>query len=165
MEIEADILERVRKYETLSRWERQELGRDLRRQGLSYGEIMKLIPVKKSTLATWCREIRLTEEQADEVVLRRTPVPGRTLSGEPYTTHRPRKREVELIKKQARLEAQHLQDDAFWTSGVRLPYDCSSAGPSRISRRTLVGVESSICMPTTANQPPGRGGPPSSIFR
>ena len=45
---------------SLSRWERAEVGRDLRRQGLSYGEIMQLIPVPKGTLAGWCRDIELT---------------------------------------------------------------------------------------------------------
>lgn len=47
VELEGEVLERVRTYESLSRWEKSELGRDLRRLGLSYGEIMELIPVKK----------------------------------------------------------------------------------------------------------------------
>lgn len=63
MELEGKFLRRVREWESMSRWDRSELGRDLRRLGLSYGEIMELIPVKKSTLATWCREVTLTEEQ------------------------------------------------------------------------------------------------------
>ena len=46
MELETEVLERVRTYESASRWDRRELGRDLRRLGLSYGEIMELIPVK-----------------------------------------------------------------------------------------------------------------------
>ncbi|HJQ77370.1 MAG TPA: hypothetical protein VJ948_08935, partial [Acidimicrobiia bacterium] len=71
MELEAAILERVRNYASLSRWERSELGRDLRRLGLSYGEIMDLITVKKSTLATWCRDVGLTEEQVAAIKVRR----------------------------------------------------------------------------------------------
>jgi hypothetical protein len=55
MTVGAAFQERVDSWDSLSRWERAELGRDLRRLGLSYGEIMELIPVKKSTLATWCR--------------------------------------------------------------------------------------------------------------
>jgi len=42
---------RIYEWDQLSRWERSELGKDLRRLGMSYGEIMNLIPVKKSTLA------------------------------------------------------------------------------------------------------------------
>ena len=52
MEVGAGLQETIARWETLSRWERSELGKDLRRLGLSYGEVMGLIPVKKSTLAT-----------------------------------------------------------------------------------------------------------------
>ena len=63
MELGSEFRSRIEGWDRLSRWERSELGKDLRRLGLSYGEIMDLIPVKKSTLATWCRDVRLTEEQ------------------------------------------------------------------------------------------------------
>lgn len=115
MELETEVLERVRTYESLSRWESRELGRDLRRLGLSYGEIMDLIPVKKSTLATWCREIQLSQEHIDGIKLRRAPEPGI-----PRDTQRKRRREVELIRAQAKLEAEHLVDDPVWTAGVAL---------------------------------------------
>jgi hypothetical protein len=116
MELEGSVLERVRTYESMSRWEKSELGRDLRRLGLSYGEVMELIPVKKSTLATWCREVTLTEEQI-EAIRERRPSPVR---GVPRNTQRKRHREVELIAAQAALEAEHLVDDPFWTAGVSL---------------------------------------------
>jgi hypothetical protein len=115
MELEANILERVRIWEQLSRWERSELGRDLRRCGLSYGEIMELVPVKKSTLATWCRDIALTPPQIEAMTLRRPPIPGI-----PRNTQRKRHREIEAIQAEARLEALHLQDDPLWSMGVAL---------------------------------------------
>ena len=120
MELEAGLLERVRSYETLSRWERQELGKDLRRRGLSYGEIMEMVPVKKSTLATWCRDIELTPEQLDGIKARRSPEPGKDLSGNPYTTQRARRRQIRLIRAQAKLEAIHLSQNPFWMAGVVL---------------------------------------------
>jgi hypothetical protein len=52
MELGSEFRSRIEEWDGLSRWERSELGKDLRRLGLSYGEIMDLIPVKKSTLAT-----------------------------------------------------------------------------------------------------------------
>ena len=61
MELGSEFRARIDSWDGLSRWERSEVGKDLRRLGLSYGEIMDLIPVKKSTLATWCREVKLTE--------------------------------------------------------------------------------------------------------
>jgi hypothetical protein len=118
MEVEEAFQKRIAGWETLSRWERSELGKlgkDLRRLGLSYGEIMDMIPVKKSTLATWCRDIRLTEEQIEAMKLRRPPIPG-----VPRNTQRKRHREIELIRAQAKLEAIHLQDDPLWTMGVAL---------------------------------------------
>jgi hypothetical protein len=132
MELEAAILERVRNWHGSSRWERAELGRDLRRHGLSYGEIMELVPVKKSTLATWCREVELTREQLEAVSRRRTPLPGRTLAGDRYTTQRPRRKEIEAIKEQASLEANHLQDDPFWSMGVALYWGEGSKSKRRL---------------------------------
>jgi len=36
---------------------------ELRKQGLSYGEILLQIKVSKDTLSKWCRDMVLTEEQ------------------------------------------------------------------------------------------------------
>lgn len=36
---------------------------ELRRRGFSYGEIQKVVPVQKSTLSGWCRDIILTNIQ------------------------------------------------------------------------------------------------------
>lgn len=133
MELEARILERTREYTILSRSERRQLGRDLRRLGLSYGEIMNLIPVKKSTLATWCSGIELSRSQLDAITSRRTPLPGRTLEGDPYSTQRKRRREIELIRAQAHLEARHLVNDPFWTAGVALYWGGGSKTERKLS--------------------------------
>ncbi len=110
-----ELLGRIDSWDLLSRWERSELGKSLRRLGLSYSEIMDLIPVKKSTLATWCREVRLTEGQY-------AAIRSRTGSREgiPTDTQRKRRREIELIAAQARLEAIHLEIDPFWAMGLAL---------------------------------------------
>lgn len=128
MELEESVLERVGIYGRLSRSERSELGRELRRIGLSYGEIMELIPVKKSTLATWCRDVALTDGQIEAIRSRRAPHPGI-----PRDTQRKRRREVELIKAQARLEAEHLITDAFWTAGVALYWGEGGKATKRLS--------------------------------
>ena len=78
MEVGTVLQDRIDSWDRLSQWERSELGKYVRRLALSYGEIMELIPVKKSTLATWCREVKLTEEQY--VAIRtRTQVTERTV--------------------------------------------------------------------------------------
>lgn len=79
----AQLRQAVAGWDRLSRWERSELGRAVRRLGWSHGEIMELIPVPKGTLANWCRDIRLSEQQIQEIA-------GRTSSrrGVPRDTQR-----------------------------------------------------------------------------
>ncbi|MET0565307.1 MAG: hypothetical protein ABW021_02535, partial [Acidimicrobiia bacterium] len=97
MEVGTEIQARVDSWGGLSRWERSELGKDVRRLGLSYGEMMELIPVKKSTLATWCREVRLTEEQYVAISTRTG-----SREGVPRDTNRRRRAEIAQIRIQAR---------------------------------------------------------------
>lgn len=133
MQLEVAILERARAYESLSRREKSELARDLRRLGLSYGEIMDLIPVKKSTLATWCRDIWITDEQIEAIKVRTgQPV------GQPRDTQWKRQREVALIAAQAALEAEHLVADPFWTAGVSLYW---GEGSKTIRRLTMANAD------------------------
>ncbi|HYJ24788.1 MAG TPA: hypothetical protein VE027_07275 [Acidimicrobiia bacterium] len=93
MELGNEFRARIEEWDGLSRWERSELGKDVRRVGLSYGEIMDLIPVKKSTLATWFRDVRLTQEQWAAIKSRRPPISGIPRD----TTQRKRHRETDLI--------------------------------------------------------------------
>lgn len=133
MELEETILKRVRNWDAMSRWEKSELGRDMRREGLSYGEIRELIDVKKSTLATWCRDVRLSAGQIQAIRIRRTPLPGMNLQRKPYTTQRPRRREIELIREQSLLEAEHLVDQPFWVAGVSMYWGEGSKATRKLS--------------------------------
>jgi hypothetical protein len=58
-----DLLARAAEWPELHRWERSELGKAMRRLGLTYGEIRDIVPVPKGTLSYWCREIRLSPDQ------------------------------------------------------------------------------------------------------
>ena len=89
-----DFGDRIDRWDSLSRWERSELGKDLRRSGLSYGEIMELIPVKKSTLATWCRDVALTDEQCEGD----SKGARAHLAGIPRDTNRKRREEIARIR-------------------------------------------------------------------
>lgn len=40
----------------------------LRKEGLSYREILKTIPVSKDTISRWCRDILLTQKQKDRLL-------------------------------------------------------------------------------------------------
>jgi hypothetical protein len=116
MEVGAEVTARIAAWDRSSRWERSELGKDLRRLGLSYGEIMDLIPVKKSTLATWCREVKLSEEQYQAVKERNY---GSRL-GIPVDTNWRRREEIGRIRELARSQVHELMNDPFWVAGVIL---------------------------------------------
>jgi hypothetical protein len=89
---------------------------------------MDLIPVKKSTLATWCREVELTTEQIEAIRQRRAQEPGI-----PRNTQRKRHQEIELIRAQASLEAEHLVADPEWTTGVALYWGEGSKATRQLS--------------------------------
>lgn len=50
------------------RVEERDKARNMRRQGCSYGEIAKVIPVAKSTLNWWLKDIELTEQQKRRIL-------------------------------------------------------------------------------------------------
>lgn len=128
MELEKAVLERVGTYQSLSRWEKLEVGKDLRREGLSYGEIMELIPVKKSTLATWCQDVDLTDEQITAIKERRAPEPGI-----PRPTNRKRLAEIAELREVAREIAYDLIDDPLWVAGLVLYWAEGSKGRNRVA--------------------------------
>jgi hypothetical protein len=112
----------------LSRWEKSQLGKDLRRAGLSYGEIMGLIPVKKSTLATWCREVTLTPIQIEALKER---APSRL--GIPVDTNRKRRLEIQEIRGRARDQVPGLISDPYWVAGLVLYWAEGTKGANRLS--------------------------------
>ncbi|MCP4222304.1 MAG: hypothetical protein GY773_03045, partial [Actinomycetia bacterium] len=63
MDIPGHLKGPIEQFGSLGQWDRAELGRSLRRLGLSYGEIRELSSVRKGTLACWCRESRMSEAQ------------------------------------------------------------------------------------------------------
>jgi hypothetical protein len=75
---------------------------------------MDLIPVKKSTLATWCRDVQLTEAQIG-AIKRRT---GENTSTP--DTQRRRRLEIAEIRNAARAAVVHLASDPLWVAGVVL---------------------------------------------
>ena len=114
MEIPGEMAAAIEEYSHLGRWDRAELGRALRRHGLSYGEIMDLIPVPKGTLAYWCRDIQLSDDQIAAIKERCGPAAG------PRDTQWRRRLEIEKIEEDARRFALEHLDDSFWVAGTVL---------------------------------------------
>lgn len=76
---------------------------------------MDLIPVKKSTLATWCRDIELTEDQMAAIMKRRAPEPGI-----PRNTNRRRLEEIQRLRSIARDQLPELVADPLFVGGLVL---------------------------------------------
>ena len=108
-----ELLARAAEWEDLTRWERAELGRALRRLGWSYREIRELIPVPKGTLAGWCRDIRLSDDQVS-AIHRRTG----SAKGVPRDTQWRRREEIERIRAEARAEVPELIAEPLWLAGT-----------------------------------------------
>lgn len=126
------IISRIETLSSLSRWERSELGRDLRRSGLTYAEIGELVPAAKATIAGWCRGIELTKSQRD-AIRERTG----SRKGVPVDTQRRRRLEIEQIRAAAVGEAAQLSAHPTWTAGVAL---CWAEG---FKTERLVGMANS----------------------
>jgi hypothetical protein len=99
----------------MTRWERAEAGRRLRRLGWTYAEIMEVLPVAKSTLAGWCRDIRLTSEQIAAIQSRRP-----YQLGTPKNTNWKRRAEIETIRAAARAEVADLKLESLWVAGTTM---------------------------------------------
>ena len=109
------LLNRAKLWDTLSRRERADLAKELRRLGLMQSEIRELIPVPKSTLSYWCRDVRLTKKQIEDIRQR-----GYSQAGVPRDTQRRRRSEVRAIRSRARKRAVSLARDPRFSAGVAL---------------------------------------------
>ena len=102
-------------WDELHRWERSELGKNLRRLGLTYGEIREIIPVPKGTLSRWCSDVDLTAEQT-QAIKDRMP----SQKGVPKNSQWRRRIEIEEIRNDARRFAEEHLGDPFFVAGVVL---------------------------------------------
>jgi len=112
-EVPEEMQELAGQWDQLHRWERRELGRELRRLGLTYSEIRAVVPAPKGTLSNWCRSIQLTREQIAAIEAR-TP----SQAGVPRDSQWRRRIEIERIVERARESAGALIHDPTWTAGV-----------------------------------------------
>ena len=117
MEVPAELLHRAAEWENLKRWERKELGQELRTLGLTYAEIRKMIPVPKGTLSDWCRDIPLTDEQLERIRgLGGNSAAGRAKAGRVLRERNLRR--TAAIREAGREEARRLTRDPDWVAGV-----------------------------------------------
>jgi len=97
------------------RWEIKEKVKKLRKQGLSYKDIRQIIPMAKSTISLWCKDIVLTPEQ--KIALgKRYDVQYKGAQA----NHLKRKNEIQQIKNQAKQEIIKSSKNPFKVAGLML---------------------------------------------
>ena len=99
-------------------WEKKELAQGLRREGLSYKEILEQVSVSKGTISLWCRDIELTPEQKERLKAKRSSYHGQ-LRGAKVQQAR-RIAETKRIQTEARAELKSLNDYEFKIAGIML---------------------------------------------
>ena len=88
----------------------------LRREGLSYSEILKLIPVAQSSISLWCRDIELTKTQVSRLkILRREGVERGAALRQSIAS----KLKQEIISRSIK-EVKQITDRELWLIGVSL---------------------------------------------
>lgn len=88
-----------------------------RRHGKSYGEIKKALGISKSTISLWLRDIPLSEEHRKRLYTKQIEI----LSRGPQSQRERRKREIELILKEAEREIPlPLSFEAYRLAGAML---------------------------------------------
>lgn len=88
----------------------------LRREGLSYSEIRKYIPVAKSSLSLWLRNLDLTAEQKKRLELRNTI--GQKAGAK--ARHKQKVDKLRILKAEIKREIPRLINDPFFVMGLSL---------------------------------------------
>ena len=88
----------------------------LRKKGLSYSEILKKVPVAKSTLSLWLRDVKLSKKQRQKLTKRKL------LAAKKGGEARRQKRILitEKIKKKAEKEIGRINKRDLWILGIAL---------------------------------------------
>lgn len=89
---------------------------DLRRQGLSYSEIKKQIPVPKSTLSSWLKNINLTESQIQRLKKRRSETAKMNAEKKILKTSQL----IEDVRKSSIKDIQKISKRELWLMGIML---------------------------------------------
>jgi hypothetical protein len=114
--LSTELVERIAHWAWLKQWERREIGQLLRRMGLTYKEIASIVPVSKGTLAGWCSDLELTQEEDARLLERQTDliVSGRRLKKRRHIAWD----RAEAIRVAAATEVEQLRSDAAWMAGA-----------------------------------------------
>ena len=94
----------------------KELAIELRKKGFSYSEILKKVPVVKSTLSLWLRGVGLSKRQKQRLTEKKLAAMKRG-----WEACRKKRLDItEMIKNKARLDVNKISRRELWLMGVML---------------------------------------------
>ena len=100
----------------MPKFEEKERAIKLRKQGFSYSEILKEIPVAKSTLSLWLRSVGLSKKQKQRLTEKKLA----SMKKGWEACRRKRLNITELIKSEARKEIKKITKRDLWLIGTAL---------------------------------------------
>ncbi len=106
----------------------------LRRLGKSYGEILQVVPVSKSTLASWLKSVSLSKAQKQRFSEKRRLA---ALKGA-YTMHQQRISTTEEIFREAKAEVSNISHRELWLMGIMLYWAEGSKIKEYTSNQTMI---------------------------
>jgi hypothetical protein len=100
----------------IKKLEEKEKAINLRKKGFSYGEILKIVPVAKSSLSLWLKSVGLSKPQKQRLTIKRLLAAQRG-----WKARRKKKEEItKLIKNEAEKEIGKLSKRELWLIGTAL---------------------------------------------
>ena len=126
------------------KYKERELAIKLRKKGLSYSEILKKVPVAKSTLSLWLRSVGLSKRQEQRLTEKKLAAMKRGWE----SCHKKRLNITEMIKNKARSDIGKISKRELWLMGVMLYW---AEGAKEKKWNSGVGLKFSNSDPTMIN--------------
>ncbi len=98
----------------------KQLAVNLRKEGLSYKEILLKIPVSKNSISRWCRDITLSETQEERLISLKVNGQQKASFISAHRKRERREQEKKLVLKESLLEIGTIDDRDFFVAGLML---------------------------------------------
>ncbi|MDO8264894.1 MAG: hypothetical protein Q7T34_00820 [Candidatus Parcubacteria bacterium] len=118
----------------IAKFKEKEIAINLRRKGLSYNEILRRVPVAKSSLSLWLKSVGLAKKQKQRLTEKKLAAGRR--GGE--ARRNKRLISTALIKDKAKAEIKNISKRELWLMGIMLHW---AEGAKEKQWNTGVGVD------------------------
>ena len=126
-----------------SKFEEREKAQALRRQGMTFREIRKIIPVSKSSLSLWLRFLPLSEEEAKQLEDRAKRNVDSGSERAALSNRTKRIKREDLAEAEARVIYDKYKDDPFFVLGIGLYW---AEGSKRTTAFSFVNSDPSMVL-------------------